>query len=188
MNLMNTPMNPPVNPPVNTAPASVIGESDGGLIVKNLGKSYKEKIVLRDVSLHLERGEVVALLGPNGAGKTTCFYAVAGLVAPDRGQILIEKKRLHLFPSLSPRPSWAWLFTPRGQYFSRHECRAKYPIGRAILASHTGGTGRKVRGFAGRIRHYPYSQILCFVPIWWGKTAGGNRAVSGFQSQICLAG
>ena len=98
MNLMNTPMNPPVNPSANTAPAPVIGESDGGLIVKNLGKSYKEKIVLRDVSLHLERGEVVALLGPNGAGKTTCFYAVAGLVAPDRGQILIEKNDCTYFP------------------------------------------------------------------------------------------
>ena len=93
------PYESPVNPSVNTAPAKpVIGESDGGLIVKNLGKSYKEKIVLRDVSLHLERGEVVALLGPNGAGKTTCFYAVAGLVAPDRGQILIEKNDCTYFP------------------------------------------------------------------------------------------
>ena len=75
---MNTPMNPPVNPSVNTAPNPALGESDGGLIVKNLGKSYKEKIVLRDVSLHLERGEVVALLGPNGAGKNHLFLCGCG--------------------------------------------------------------------------------------------------------------
>lgn len=61
-----------------------------GLFVKNLGKSYKEKIVLRDVSLSLNRGEVVALLGPNGAGKTTCFYAIAGLITPDIGTIIVD--------------------------------------------------------------------------------------------------
>ena len=56
----------------------------------NLAKSYKGRPVLRDVSLGLRRGEVAALLGPNGAGKTTCFYAIAGLVPPDRGTILVD--------------------------------------------------------------------------------------------------
>jgi len=46
--------------------------------------------VIRDVSMHLNRGEVVALLGPNGSGKTTCFYAIAGLVSPEGGQVLID--------------------------------------------------------------------------------------------------
>ena len=60
-----------------------------GLRVDNLRKSYKRRPVLRDVSLTLERGEVVALLGPNGSGKTTCFYCVAGLVPADGGRVSI---------------------------------------------------------------------------------------------------
>lgn len=44
-----------------------------GLQVRNLRKSYKKRPVIRDVTLDLHRGEVVALLGPNGSGKTTCF-------------------------------------------------------------------------------------------------------------------
>lgn len=61
-----------------------------GLAVIHLGKSYKKRPVLRDVSVELRRGEVVALLGPNGAGKTTCFYAIAGLVMPETGTVTID--------------------------------------------------------------------------------------------------
>ncbi|HKT14404.1 MAG TPA: LPS export ABC transporter ATP-binding protein [Allosphingosinicella sp.] len=61
-----------------------------GLSVISIAKSYDRKIVLKDVSLGVERGEVVGLLGPNGAGKTTCFYSVMGLVKPDSGRILLE--------------------------------------------------------------------------------------------------
>ncbi len=61
-----------------------------GLIVTGLRKSYRNRPVIRDVSLSLARGEVVALLGPNGSGKTTCFYCVAGLIAPDGGQVSID--------------------------------------------------------------------------------------------------
>ena len=61
-----------------------------GLVVAEVGKSFRRKPVLRDVSLELNRGEVVALLGPNGAGKTTCFYAIAGLTSPDQGTVHID--------------------------------------------------------------------------------------------------
>ena len=61
-----------------------------GLQVLNLKKSYGKKVVLRDVSLALARGEVVALLGPNGCGKSTCFYCVAGLVDHDGGEVRID--------------------------------------------------------------------------------------------------
>lgn len=64
--------------------------AETGLIVSGLGKSYKKRLVLRDVNLSLNRGEVVALLGPNGAGKTTCFYAIAGLVSPDTGTVTVD--------------------------------------------------------------------------------------------------
>jgi lipopolysaccharide export system ATP-binding protein len=61
-----------------------------GLSVVSIAKSYDRKSVLKDVSLHVERGEVVGLLGPNGAGKTTCFYSIMGLVRPDHGRILLD--------------------------------------------------------------------------------------------------
>jgi lipopolysaccharide export system ATP-binding protein len=75
-----------------------VTEGGRGLEVVNLAKSYKRRPVLRDVSLSLRRGEVAALLGPNGAGKTTCFYAIAGLVPPDAGSILVDGEDVTWLP------------------------------------------------------------------------------------------
>jgi lipopolysaccharide export system ATP-binding protein len=61
-----------------------------GLGALRIGKSYRRRRVVKDVSLTLHRGEVVGLLGPNGAGKTTCFYMITGLVRVDQGQITID--------------------------------------------------------------------------------------------------
>ena len=66
------------------------GAARPGLEVLNLRKSYRKRPVIRDVSLSLSRGEVVALLGPNGSGKTTCFYAIAGLVDAEGGEVRID--------------------------------------------------------------------------------------------------
>ena len=63
---------------------------NNGLIVKNIGKRFKARPVLRDVSLCVNRGEAVGLLGPNGAGKTTCFYIMTGLIAPNYGSIFLD--------------------------------------------------------------------------------------------------
>jgi len=60
------------------------------LSAKNLAKSYKGRVVVRDVSLSIARGEVVGLLGPNGAGKTTCFYMIVGLVRADSGEVKLD--------------------------------------------------------------------------------------------------
>jgi len=72
------------------APDLTVTNGNAGLHIVGLRKSYKNRPVIRDVSMHLNRGEVVALLGPNGSGKTTCFYAIAGLVSPEGGQVLID--------------------------------------------------------------------------------------------------
>jgi lipopolysaccharide export system ATP-binding protein len=72
--------------------------AERGLSVVSIAKSYDRKVVLRDVSLSVERGEVVALLGPNGAGKTTCFYSVMGLVRPDSGRIILEGQDITRLP------------------------------------------------------------------------------------------
>ncbi len=67
------------------------GDEPGtGLRVSRLKKSYKRRVVIRDFSLKLGRGEVVALLGPNGCGKTTCFYCIAGLVSHEGGAVYID--------------------------------------------------------------------------------------------------
>ena len=71
---------------------------DQGLAVIGLRKSYRKRPVIRDVSMTLSRGEVVALLGPNGSGKTTCFYAIAGLVAIDGGQVILDGRDVTTLP------------------------------------------------------------------------------------------
>ncbi len=60
------------------------------LHVHHLGKSYKARRVVEDVSLNVRRGEAVGLLGPNGAGKTTVFYMITGLIKPDKGMIELD--------------------------------------------------------------------------------------------------
>ena len=73
-----------------TAPALVAENANAGLRDVNLRKSYKNRVIIRDVTLDLARGEVVGLLGPNGSGKTTSFYAIAGLIIPEAGQVIID--------------------------------------------------------------------------------------------------
>lgn len=55
----------------------------------NLVKQYKKRLVVKDVSISLQQGEIVGLLGPNGAGKTTTFYMVTGLVTPNEGKVYL---------------------------------------------------------------------------------------------------
>lgn len=75
-----------------------VQEGDVGLKIINLRKSYRKRLVIRDVSLDLAPGEVVALLGPNGSGKTTCFYSIAGLVTPEGGQVIIDGQNITSLP------------------------------------------------------------------------------------------
>lgn len=69
-----------------------------GLHVTALRKSYRRRPVIRDVSLDLMPGEVVALLGPNGSGKTTCFYAIAGLVPAEGGTVTLDGQDITRLP------------------------------------------------------------------------------------------
>jgi len=68
------------------------------LSVQDVAKRYKFREVVKGISLELTSGEVVGLLGPNGAGKTTAFYMIVGLVASDRGQILLDGQNLTALP------------------------------------------------------------------------------------------
>lgn len=60
------------------------------LQTKNVFKKYKQRMVVNDVSVKVEQGEIVGLLGPNGAGKTTTFYMIVGLIKPFKGQVLLD--------------------------------------------------------------------------------------------------
>jgi len=69
-----------------------------GLAATGVGKTYKKRPVVRNVSIALRRGEAVGLLGPNGAGKTTTFYMIIGLIRPDTGAIGLDGADITLLP------------------------------------------------------------------------------------------
>jgi lipopolysaccharide export system ATP-binding protein len=70
----------------------------GGLVARGVGKTYKKRPVVRNVSIKLRRGEAVGLLGPNGAGKTTTFYMIVGLVRPETGAISLDGADITTLP------------------------------------------------------------------------------------------
>jgi len=74
---------------LDTAPEVALDQAQG-LTAHAVGKSYRKRAVVRDVSITVQRGEAVGLLGPNGAGKTTTFYMIVGLVQPDAGTISLD--------------------------------------------------------------------------------------------------
>lgn len=75
-----------------------LAEGSQGLQVLGLRKSYRKRPIIRDVSMTLRRGEVVALLGPNGSGKTTCFYSIAGLISVDGGEVVVDGRNVTALP------------------------------------------------------------------------------------------
>lgn len=75
-----------------------VAQGHSGLETRNLRKSYRKRVVIRDVSLTLNRGEVVGLLGPNGCGKSTTFYMIAGLIYPEAGQVRIDGRDVGNLP------------------------------------------------------------------------------------------
>lgn len=68
------------------------------LKTENLVKKYGRRTVVRDVSFHVDQGEIVGLLGPNGAGKTTSFYMIVGLIKPFSGKVFFGDKDITDFP------------------------------------------------------------------------------------------
>lgn len=81
-----------------TKPDLRVAHENSGLEIANLRKSYRRKVVIRDVSLSLNQGEVVALLGPNGSGKTTTFYAIAGLITAEGGHVTLDGRDITTLP------------------------------------------------------------------------------------------
>ena len=82
----------------NLKPRPKIVISNKGLSIKKLGKIINNRPILRDISLQVNKGEIVGLLGPNGAGKTTCFYIIMGLFDADLGTINLNGKDITNLP------------------------------------------------------------------------------------------
>ncbi|MBT3300040.1 MAG: LPS export ABC transporter ATP-binding protein [Candidatus Marinimicrobia bacterium] len=64
------------------------------LSAKNISKKYGNRMVVQDVDISVNKGEIVGLLGPNGAGKTTTFYMITGMVKPTFGNIFLDEKKI----------------------------------------------------------------------------------------------
>lgn len=73
-------------------------EKEHKLIASNLGKCYRSRWVVQDVSMEVKSGEIVGLLGPNGAGKTTSFYMIVGLIRPNRGTVQLNDREITRYP------------------------------------------------------------------------------------------
>ncbi len=68
------------------------------LSAEKIEKSYRDKKVVKGISLSVKQGEIVGLLGPNGAGKTTSFYMIVGLIKPNSGDIYLNNEKITKFP------------------------------------------------------------------------------------------
>ena len=89
-----------MNAVIDTVTPNVAARLDtpSRLVAEGLKKSYGSRMVVQDVSLSVQKGEVVGLLGPNGAGKTTSFYMIVGLVRADAGEISIDGQPVEHMP------------------------------------------------------------------------------------------
>jgi lipopolysaccharide export system ATP-binding protein len=68
------------------------GAAPSVLAASGLRKSFKRRMVVKDVAVEVSQGEIVGLLGPNGAGKTTTFYLITGLIRPDAGRVALDSR------------------------------------------------------------------------------------------------
>jgi lipopolysaccharide export system ATP-binding protein len=80
-----------------SAPRARVDQT-GWLVAHGLAKSFKRRVVVRDVSIAVRRGEAVGLLGPNGAGKTTVFTIIMGLVKPNKGDVWLDGRVITHLP------------------------------------------------------------------------------------------
>jgi lipopolysaccharide export system ATP-binding protein len=72
----------------------MINNNHQKLSTKGLYKQYGKRMVVQDVDLDVNKGEIVGLLGPNGAGKTTTFYMITGMIKPTKGKIFLDKNNI----------------------------------------------------------------------------------------------
>ncbi len=153
------------------------------LTADDIGKSYRGRRVVTDVSLQVKQGEVVGLLGPNGAGKTTSFYIIVGLIPTDTGRVMVDDQDVTTVPMYLRARNYGISYLPQepsifrkltvednilavleAQPLSWHERRERMEnlIERLGL-----GVIRKNRGYAlsgGERRRVEIARCLCISP------------------------
>jgi len=127
-------------------------EGGAGLLARAVGKTYKRRRVVHNVTVQVRRGEAVGLLGPNGAGKTTTFYMIVGLVRPDTGSITLDGADITGLPmyrrarlGIGYLPQEASVF--RGLNVEQNELLREFGIGhlrRTPALALSGGERRRV--------------------------------------------
>ncbi len=135
------------------------------LRASNLRKSYRGRVVVEDLSLQVESGEVVGLLGPNGAGKSTSFYMIVGLVSADSGSIMLNDtdltglamhKRARLGLGYLPQEASVFRRLSVGTQHPRHPRDPRRPgLGRAPRGDGKDHRGPAHRPCAQEPRHFP---------------------------------
>src|SRR5262245_40867599 len=113
------------------------------LFLDNLDKAFGPQTVLRDLSLAVEKGEVLALLGPSGSGKTTALRLIAGFETPDRGRILVQDEEVTRMPP--ERRNFGMVFQHYALFphltvgenvaFGLASCRSKEETARRVAAA-----------------------------------------------------
>jgi branched-chain amino acid transport system ATP-binding protein len=144
------------------------------LQVKNLSAGYGKIPVLRDVSFHIDEGEVVAVIGPNGAGKTTLLKTISGLIKPSAGQIIFEGQGI--------------------QDMSPHEVAragiSHIPEGRRLFDNMTVMENLLMGAYARRdnLKHGVLDEVFEMFPILKEREKQKAKDLSGGQKQMLAVG
>jgi lipopolysaccharide export system ATP-binding protein len=135
-----------------------------------VAKRYRQREVVKDLSITIESGQVVGLLGPNGAGKTTAFYMIVGLVRCDRGSIRFERPRRDAAAGVIGARSRLRVTFRKKRRSSQVERRGQHPrYPRDAEGPRSRGAADEARGAHGGAAHQPRTRSVGPEP------SGGER-------------
>ena len=92
------------------------------LQLEKISLKFGRKIILDNLSMKLNNGQILGLLGPNGVGKTTIFNLITGLISPDFGSIIINGEKVNKYPIYQRTLKYKIGFVPQYELFSRPHC------------------------------------------------------------------
>ena len=154
-----------------------------GLVVKNIGKRFNMRPVVRDVSLHLNRGEAVGLLGPNGAGKTTCFYIITGLITPNYGSIFLDGTDISELPMFKRARLGIGYLPQEASIFRGLSVEQNIRSILEVTESNNDRCDALLEDLS-RILDYSPAQNPRFGVIWRGKTTSRDCQIVGFTTKL----
>ena len=158
------------------------------LRAESIEKRFKQRQVVKGISLCVNSGEIVGLLGPNGAGKTTAFYMIVGLIPCDRGHITLDKHDLTGMP-MHRRARLGLGYLPQEASVFRRLSVENNIL--AILETRPGldrATRAVARGTAGGTAHRPCSQQHGYQFVRRRAPSGRNRTCTRSGTPLCAAG